>query len=156
MHDLKSRGYLPGNGLPSQVVAMPTLSSDKTTFHNRSTFVRGTGCNKADLSGGVDVSIPAPCFCCSLNDMSFALRTSDSLQLEVSGMKLRDHPLLSYKGGSSWPPKWLWGSPWPQKTSRSKKKKGGFLACLTPPNWMIVTSFTGTKPHCFKASKLSA
>jgi hypothetical protein len=24
-------------------------------------------------------------------------------------MKLRDHPLLSNKGASSWPPKWLWG-----------------------------------------------
>jgi len=24
-------------------------------------------------------------------------------------MKLRDHPLLSYKGVSSWPPTWLWG-----------------------------------------------
>ena len=24
-------------------------------------------------------------------------------------MKLRDHPLLSCKGVSSWPPKWLWG-----------------------------------------------
>jgi hypothetical protein len=24
-------------------------------------------------------------------------------------MKLRDHPLISYKGASSWPPTWLWG-----------------------------------------------
>ena len=24
-------------------------------------------------------------------------------------MKLRDHPLLSNKGASSWPPTWLWG-----------------------------------------------
>jgi hypothetical protein len=24
-------------------------------------------------------------------------------------MKLRDHPLLSYKGVTSWPPTWLWG-----------------------------------------------
>jgi len=24
-------------------------------------------------------------------------------------MKLRDHPLLSYKGARSWPPIWLWG-----------------------------------------------
>ena len=24
-------------------------------------------------------------------------------------MKLRDHPLMSCKGVSSWPPKWLWG-----------------------------------------------
>jgi hypothetical protein len=24
-------------------------------------------------------------------------------------MKLRDHPLLSYHGATSWPPTWLWG-----------------------------------------------
>jgi hypothetical protein len=24
-------------------------------------------------------------------------------------MKLRDHPLLSYRGVISWPPTWLWG-----------------------------------------------
>jgi hypothetical protein len=24
-------------------------------------------------------------------------------------MKLRDHPLMSYNGVSSWPPTWLWG-----------------------------------------------
>ena len=24
-------------------------------------------------------------------------------------MKLRDHPLLSYKGARNWPPIWLWG-----------------------------------------------
>jgi hypothetical protein len=23
-------------------------------------------------------------------------------------MKLRDHPLMAYKGASSWPPAWLW------------------------------------------------
>jgi hypothetical protein len=37
--------------------------------------------------------------------MSFTLRTSESLQLEASNMKFRDHPLLLHR----WPPTWLWG-----------------------------------------------
>jgi hypothetical protein len=41
--------------------------------------------------------------------MTFALSDFGFIQLEVSCMKLRDHPLLSYKGISSWPPTWLWG-----------------------------------------------
>jgi hypothetical protein len=41
--------------------------------------------------------------------MRFALSDFGFIQLEVSSVKLRDHPLLSYKGVSSWPPTWLWG-----------------------------------------------